>query len=103
MNSRKRLRLFIQTIYPKPDKDAAKVALTKWENKVVLLDELYHNSPTNANIKGTKWGAFNALTERLDYYRSGRGNSETLMAGASGFDPILTAEKNKIKKLISAF
>jgi hypothetical protein len=93
----------IQTIYPKPSDDASKVAKTKWENKVVLLDDLYHNSPTNANIKGTKWGAFNALTERLDYYRSGRGNSETLMAGASGFDPILTAEKNKIKKLISAF
>jgi phage/plasmid-like protein (TIGR03299 family) len=93
----------IQTIYPKPDKDAAKVALTKWENKVVLLDDLYHNSPTNATIKGTKWGAFNALTERLDYYRSGRGNSETLMAGASGFDPILTAEKNKILKLVKSF
>ena len=93
----------IQTIYPKPEKDASKAALTRWENKVVLLDDLYHNSPTNANIKGTKWGAFNALTERLDYYRSGRGNSETLMAGASGFDPLLTAEKNKIKKLVSAF
>ena len=93
----------IQTIYPKPDKDASKAALTRWENKVVLIDGLYHNSPTNENIKGTKWGAFNALTERLDYYRSGRGNSETLMAGASGFDPILTAEKNKIKKLVSAF
>jgi phage/plasmid-like protein (TIGR03299 family) len=92
----------IQTIYPKPEKDA-KGALKKWENKVVLLDELYHNSPTNANIKGTKWGAFNALTERLDYFRSGRGNSESLMAGASGFDPVLTAEKNKIKKLVSAF
>jgi len=25
------------------------------------------------------------------------------MAGASGFDPILTAEKNKIQKLLSAF
>jgi len=93
----------IQTIYPKPPQDAAKVALTKWENKVVLLDELYHNSPTNATIKGTKWGAFNAITERLDYYRSSRGNAETLMAGASGFDPILTAEKNKIKRLVSAF
>jgi phage/plasmid-like protein (TIGR03299 family) len=93
----------IQTIYPKPAKDAAKVAITKWENKVVLLDDLYHNSPTNATIKGTKWGAFNALTERLDYYRSGRGNSETLMAGASGFDPILTAEKNKILKLVKSF
>ena len=93
----------IKTIYPKPADDASKVALTKWENKVVLIDDLYHNSPTNANVKGTKWGAFNALTERLDYFRSGRGNSETLMAGASGFDPILTAEKNKLLKLVKAF
>ena len=92
----------IKTIYPKPEKDS-KGALKKWENKVVLLDDLYHNSPTNATIKGTKWGAFNAITERLDYYRSGRGNSESLMAGASGFDPILTAEKNKILKLVKAF
>jgi phage/plasmid-like protein (TIGR03299 family) len=92
----------IQSIYPKPEKDA-KGAIKKWENKVVLLDDLYHNSPTNETIKGTKWGAFNALTERLDYYRSGRGNSESLMAGASGFDPVLTAEKNKIKKLVMAF
>ena len=92
----------VQSIYPKPEKDA-KGAIKKWENKIVLLDSLYHNSPTNATIKGTKWGAFNALTERLDYYRSGRGNGETLMAGASGFDPVLTAEKNKIKKLVSAF
>jgi phage/plasmid-like protein (TIGR03299 family) len=92
----------IQTIYPKPDKDV-KGALKKWENKVVLIDDLYHNSPTNTNIKGTKWGAFNALTERLDYFRSGRGNTESLMAGASGFDPILTAEKNKLMKLVKAF
>ena len=93
----------IRTIYPKPADDASKVALTKWENKVILIDDLYHNSPTNANIKGTKWGAFNALTERLDYFRSGRGNSESLMAGASGFDPILTAEKNKLLKLVKSF
>ena len=92
----------ITSIYPKPEKDS-KGALKKWENKVVLLDDLYHNSPTNANIKGTKWGAFNALTERLDYFRSGRGNSESLMAGASGFDPVLTAEKNKILKLVKSF
>jgi len=87
----------IQTIYPKPEKDA-KGALKKWENKVVLLDDLYHNSPTNANIKGTKWGAFNALTERLDYFRSGRGNSETLMAGASGFEKISCIEWLQLSK-----
>jgi len=92
----------IRSIYPKPDVDN-KSTIKRWENKVVLIDDLYHNSPTNANIKGTKWGAFNALTERLDYFRSGRGNSETLMAGASGFDPILTAEKNKILKMVKSF
>jgi hypothetical protein len=92
----------IRAIYPKPEKDT-KGALTKWENKVVLIDDLYHNSPTNATIKGTKWGALNALTERLDYFRSGRGNSESLMAGASGFDPILTAEKNKLMRMVATF
>ncbi len=54
----------IRSIYPKPDVDN-KSTIKRWENKVVLIDDLYHNSPTNANIKGTKWGAFNALTERL--------------------------------------
>lgn len=93
----------LNTIYPKPDVDA-KNALKRWENKVVLLDDLYFNSPTNANIKGTKWGAFNALTERLDYFRSTRkSNTESKWASASGFDPIITAEKNKILQVVKAF
>ncbi|MFZ9741854.1 MAG: DUF932 domain-containing protein, partial [Candidatus Nanopelagicaceae bacterium] len=94
----------IKTIYPKPEESASKLAKTKWENKVVLLDDLYHNSPTNANIKGTKWGAFNALTERLDYFRPTRkNNSESKWASASGFDPIITAEKNKILQVVKSF
>ena len=96
----KKFSEIINKLYPKPEKDK-KGALKKWENKVILLDDLYHNSNTNANIKGTAWGALNALTERLDYFRTARkGNGESLMAGASGFDPVLTAEKNKIKKAI---
>ncbi len=92
----------INTIYPKPEKDA-KGSIKKWENKIVLVDDLYHNSPTNANIKGNAWGVVNALTERLDYYRTARkGNGESLLAGASGFDPVLTAEKNKIVKQVLA-
>jgi len=92
----------IRTIYPKPELDK-NGSIKKWESKVVLIDDLYHNSPTNANIKGTAWGAFNALTERLDYYRTARkGNSESLMASASGFDPVITAEKNKILKMVKA-
>ena len=92
----------INKMYPKPEADV-KGSIKKWENKVVLLDDLYHNSPTNANIKGTAWGVVNALTERLDYYRTARkGNSDSLMAGASGFDPVITAEKNKIVKQVLA-
>ena len=100
--SDKKFSEIINKMYPKPDEDAAKVAKTKWENKVVLLDELYHNSPTNANIKGTAWGVVNALTERLDYFRTQRKAGDSLMAGASGFDPVLTAEKNKIVKQVLA-
>ena len=98
----KKFSQIVNALYPKPEKDA-KGSIKKWENKVVLLDELYHNSPTNANIKGTAWGVVNALTERLDYYRTARkGNGESLMAGASGFDPVITAEKNKIVKQVLA-
>ena len=90
----------IRNLYPKPE-TKAKNALARWENKVILIDELYHNSATNAGIKGTKWGALNALTERLDYFRSARkGNTESLNASASGFDPVITAEKNKILKAV---
>ena len=92
----------VRKVYPKPAEDSSKVAITKWENKVVLLDDLYFNSPTNANIKGTKWGAFNALTERLDYFRSTRGQSESKWASASGFDPVITAEKNKILQIVKS-
>jgi len=91
----------INKMYPKPEGDK-KGSVKKWENKVVLLDELYHNSPTNANIKGTAWGVVNALTERLDYYRTARKGGDSLMAGASGFDPVVTAEKNKIVKQVLA-
>ena len=100
----KQFQDIVKTIYPKPAESDSKLAKTKWDNKVVLLNDLYHNSPTNANIKGTKWGAFNALTERLDYFRPTRkSNSESKWASASGFDPIITAEKNKILQVVKSF
>jgi phage/plasmid-like protein (TIGR03299 family) len=99
----KQFQDIVKTLYPKPSEDSSKLAKTKWDNKVVLLNDLYHNSPTNANIKGTKWGAFNALTERLDYFRTVRkSNSESKWAAASGFDPIITAEKNKILQVVKS-
>ena len=83
-------------LYPKPEADV-KGALTKWENKINLVNDLYFSSPTNENVKGTAWGAFNALTERLDWYRKPRsGKGDNMFAAASGFDPLINAEKGKI-------
>ena len=92
----------VNTIYPKPEKDA-KGSFKKWENKMVSLQEILA-SPTNANIQGTAWAGLNALTERLDWYRTSRGgNSENTFASASGFDPVINAEKNKIYQTVKAF
>jgi hypothetical protein len=86
--------------YPKPDVDASKLALTKWQNKIEQLEEIYVGD-FNHMIAGTAWGAFNALTERIDWHRSARGgNNESLLASASGFDAATNAEKNRLLQLV---
>ena len=86
--------------YPKPEKDS-KGSFKKWENKVDLLEEIYQSSTTNM-IAGTAWGAFNAMTERLDWYRSARGgNNESVLAAASGFDAAINAEKNRLLSVVN--
>ena len=90
----------ILAAYPKPEKDA-KGALKKWENKVNLINDIY-TGEFNGTIAGTAWGALNALTERLDWHRSARGgNNESLLASASGFDPAIKAEKNRLLKVVN--
>lgn len=86
----------IEAVYPRPTEDA-KGALKKWENKVDLIEEIW-TGDTNNMIATTAWGAFNALTERLDWYRKGRGErgQENVLAAASGFDPVTNAEKGRI-------
>lgn len=90
------------TVYPKPEEGSSKAALTKWENKITLLNDLYYVSPTTDTIRGTAWGALNALTERLDWYRTGRGDNkvENVAAAASGFDPVTNTEKNRILAVV---
>ena len=95
----------VEALYPKPEKDS-KGSMKKWETKVDLLNAIYVGDFNNT-ISGTAWGVANALTERLDWYRSARGGTnESILAAASGFDPVTTAEKNKafavVKELIMA-
>ncbi len=87
--------------YPAPEKDA-KGSFKKHNDKIDLIQSIYVGQYNNT-ISGTAWGAFNALTERLDWYRSGRGgDNESILAAASGFDPVTTAEKNRLLQLVLA-
>ena len=89
----------ILAAYPKPDKDT-KGAVKKWENKVDMINDIY-TGEFNGMIAGNAWGAFNALTERLDWYRSARGgNNESILAAASGFDAATNAEKNRLLDVV---
>jgi len=89
----------ILAAYPKPELDT-KGAVKKWENKVDMINDIY-TGEYNGMIAGNAWGAFNALTERLDWYRSSRSaNGESMFAAASGFDPATNAEKNRLLSIV---
>ena len=89
----------IAKAYPAPEKDS-KGSFKKYNGKVDLLQGIYKGQFNNT-ISGTAWGAYNALTERLDWYRSARGGSnESILASASGFDPMVNAEKNRLMKIV---
>ena len=92
----------VELAYPMPKDDAKKNSLTAYANKIDLINDIYVGDFNNT-ISGTAWGALNALTERLDWHRAGRrGNTETILAGASGFDPVINAEKNRLMKIVQS-
>jgi phage/plasmid-like protein (TIGR03299 family) len=89
----------VQAAYPMPEKDS-KGSMKKWATKVDLISDIY-TGPTNNMIAGTGWGVLNAMTERLDWYRTARGgNSENILASASGFDAAINTEKNRLTGIV---
>jgi phage/plasmid-like protein (TIGR03299 family) len=91
----------VELAYPAPAKDT-KGSQKKHDAKTDLIQSIYVGQ-YNDTISGTAWGAFNALTERLDWYRNSRGgNNESILASASGFDPMINAEKNRLMKIVQS-
>ena len=88
--------------YPTPKDENQKASITRHTKKIDLINEIYVGDYNNT-ISGTAWGAFNALTERLDWYRSSRkGSNEAMLSAASGFDPMTNAEKNRLMKVVQS-
>ena len=92
----------INAAYPKPENDK-KGSMTKWSNKIDTICDIYNGS-TTVGIRNTGWGALNAMTERLDWYRNGRtDNGESILAASSGFDATTNSEKNRLQRLVSSY
>lgn len=75
---------FLESLVPTEDKmrelassDKEKHAgLTRALNKQDEIKSIYHNTPDLQNIKGTKWGAFQAIVDYNDHHIDGRGNNK---------------------------
>ena len=91
----------IHAAYPKPDEDV-KGSLTKWDNKRDVLFDIWNGDTVKgAGVRETAWGAYNTLTERLDWFRNPRGgNAESVLSAASGFDAATNAEKNRLLSVV---
>lgn len=90
----------VKDLFPKPEAGKWKngednnAPVTRWQKTLDLVYDL-RTSDTNRNINGTAWGAYNILTERIDWFR--QGSDETAKAIAvSGFTPSVTQEKQRI-------
>lgn len=99
----------IAAAYTQPEADASKAAFTRFENQRDLLMGIWEGKAdgpdTMSAISGTKWGAFNALTERLDWYRTVREDSgaEGFLANAAGFDAVTNKERNRLLSVVKAY
>jgi len=91
----------ISRAFPMPTEDK-KGSMKKWETKQDFLQELYV-APTNIMIAGTAWGAYQTLTEHLDYYSNPRkGNEEAILIKASGMDDLHNAKKNNLLNVVKS-
>ena len=97
----KKFHEIITAAYPKPDVDekdlrgGALASMTRWENKIDTLKDIWAGETTPEK---NAWTALNAMTERLDWYKQSRnGSFEGALVAASGFDPATNVEKNRLR------
>ena len=92
----------VEALYPAPEKDATKNAVTRYTNLTDTIDEVYL-SDTQNGIRTTAWGAYNALTERLDYFGQERkSNPDATLIAAAGFSDVRNAERQRIFETVKA-
>jgi len=80
--------------------DAVGATAERREDLHTQVKALYRGSETLAGIRGTRWGAYNALTEYLDHYRPVKGNADVARAEGALEGPNVRL-KAQVWKLLS--
>jgi phage/plasmid-like protein (TIGR03299 family) len=82
------------------DEDASRAAITRSENKINQMCELFADAMTQEGIRGTAWAGFNALTEWADHFSPTRGEDrDTARASKALLDPSI---KNTALRLMTS-
>jgi hypothetical protein len=55
-------------LWTPPEKDASRTIVTRHEDRLTLVKGLFTKSPNLVDYKGTKYAAYNAVTEYLDHF-----------------------------------
>lgn len=66
---------FIDALYPRPNEENAR-EFGRWERRREELIELFRFADTNDLGRGSRWGAYSALTEHLDWFAPVRGGDD---------------------------
>lgn len=66
----------LATMFGAPDRDSTKRVERNLVTKLDTIRGLYNSADTLDGVRGTRWGAYNALTEYLDHYGNVRGSND---------------------------
>lgn len=58
----------VDNLFP-VEHDASNIVRSRHDEQRAVLHHLFRSAPTQANIRNTKWGAYNAVGEYLDWER----------------------------------
>ena len=87
-------RRWTETVWPKPKADASKRTQTVWSNRSDDLAALFANAATNEFGRGTRYAAYNAVTEYLDWFAPVRGGDSPEVAR---FTRTLDGDRDELK------
>lgn len=91
----------LDAIAPKPDYDN-KAAVTRWERRRDILMDLWGTADTQENIRNTRWAAFNAIGEYLDWYTTTKGDDAVRARALRQFNGTDTATRRRAFQLLAA-